>query len=242
MNWSLEIEAFMKVLGFRRGDASVCNYRHSRRKIDITVHGDDFIIVAPEAGLKWEISEMAKKFEVKTDMLGPEKHMKQEVKFLNRKIRWGEKGIEYESDEKHVPMILEELGLVDAKAVNTPATTSEMKEVASLIDADGEINDGDYMSPEDATAYRAIGARMNFLAQDRTDIQQACRCICMHMAKPVKGCCQLLKRAGRYLKGRPRCFQNFAFERGAGTITGFADSDWAGCSITRKSTSGGVIT
>ena len=33
---------------------------------------------------------MEKKFELKSDILGPEKHMKQEVKFLNRKIRWGE--------------------------------------------------------------------------------------------------------------------------------------------------------
>ena len=113
----------------------------------------------------------------------------------------GRNGSEYESDEKHVPMILEELGLVDAKAVSTPVTTSETKEVASVLNDNGEVNDDDFMSLDDATAYKTIGARMNFLAQDRTDIQQACRCVCMHMTKQMKGCSHLLERAARYLRG-----------------------------------------
>ena len=61
------------------------------------------------------------------------------------------------------------------------------------------------------------------------------------MSRPLKGCFQLIKRAVRYLVERPRGAQLFEFERGAFRLIGYSDSDWAGCQLTRKSTSGGVI-
>ena len=98
------------------------------------------------------------------------------------------------------------------------------------------------MDAASASTCRSIAARMNYLAMDRTDLQQACRCICAYMSRPLKKCCQLLKRMARYLKGRPRCVQLFPFEEMATGFRTYADSDWAGCKATRKSTSGGVIT
>ena len=138
-------------------------------------------------------------------------------------------------------LILQELGMQDSKAVTTPTSTAEAKELATVINEDGTIHEQEYMSDDEATWYRALSARMNYLALDRTDLQQACRCICAHMSRPLRACCQMLKRAARYLKGRPRCFQSFPFERDGGNIQTFADSDWAGCPLTRKSTSGGAI-
>ena len=50
-----------------------------------------------------------------------------------------------------------------------------------------------------------------------------------------------LKRLLRYLAGRPRGVYRFRFQHAPDEVTCFVDSDWAGCSKTRKSTSGGAI-
>ena len=84
-------------------------------------------------------------------------------------------------------------------------------------------------------------ARINYSALDRPDLQQASRCLAAHMSRPLKRCCILLERVARYLQGRRKCVQAFPFERASSTITTYADSDWAGCRLTRKSTSGGAI-
>ena len=48
----------------------------------------------------------------------------------------------------------------------------------------------------------------------------------------------LVKRIGRYLKGRPRAISTFAWQDRSANITAFSDSDHAGCEVSRKSTSG----
>ena len=97
------------------------------------------------------------------------------------------------------------------------------------------------MATKEATLYRSLAARCNYLRLDRTDIQQACRCITAHMAHPTHGCCALIKRTARYLVGRPRCVQLFPFSKLPTVLEAQSDSDWAGCKATRKSTSGGMI-
>ena len=49
------------------------------------------------------------------------------------------------------------------------------------------------------------------------------------------------KRMGRYIKGEPRLIQEFKFQSMPDNIEAYADSDYAGCIKSRKSTSGGVI-
>ena len=56
----------------------------------MTVHGDDFACTGTEADLCWLKQSMAKTFEITSKVLGPAKHHSQEVKILNRVIRWEE--------------------------------------------------------------------------------------------------------------------------------------------------------
>ena len=207
-----------------------------------SVHGDDFIIVGATEDLEWTVRGIEKRFDIKTEMLGPEPGMKQEVGFLNGRITWTAKRVAYEADSKHVGIVLNDLEMKDCKSVGAPMSPEDLKEAASVIDENGETDEGEYMDAASASTYRSIAARMNYLAMGRTDLQQACRCICAYMSRPLKKCCQLLKRMARYLKGRPRCVQLFPFEEMATGFRTYADSDWAGCKATRKSTSGGVIT
>ena len=50
-------------LGFRRGRVSACIFRHAKREISLTVHGDDFLSTAVAFGLDWFEHALLTKFE-----------------------------------------------------------------------------------------------------------------------------------------------------------------------------------
>ena len=91
-----------------------------------------------------------------------------------------------------------------------------------------------------ATRYRMIAARANYLCADRTDIQYAVKECCRGMAAPEVRHWNMLKRLARYLLGRPRMVWEYRWQ-GNEHVKGYSDSDWAGCKRTARSTSGGVI-
>eukprot|EP00974_Lingulodinium_polyedra_P022563 2176989-Lingulodinium_polyedra.AAC.1 len=54
--------------------------------------------------------------------------------------------------------------------------------------------------------------RMNYLAQDRTDLQRTVREIAKGMQAPTERHWPLLKRAARYLLHAPRCVIRFRYQ------------------------------
>ena len=93
----------------------------------------------------------------------------------------------------------------------------------------------------EATRYRAIGARCNYLQPDRPDIQYAVKEVCRLMSRPTARAWELLKRVGRYLKGCPRLIWMYKWQAPTSVVDITSDANWAGCRRTRKSTSGGTI-
>ena len=114
---------------------------------------------------------------------------------LNRVIRRTDKGWELEADLRHAELVIESLGLENCKPVSTPGVDQTGKD----IDEEEEV-----VSASEATRYRTIAARCNYLQPDRPDIQYAVKEVCRRMAKPTASAWEMLKRIGRYLKGRPR--------------------------------------
>ena len=208
----------------------------------MTVHGDDFTSSASTKNLEWLKRKFEEKFEVTAKLLGPEVGQEREIRVLNRVIRWEADGLVYEPDQRHAEMIIREFGLEGAGSVLTPGTRGE-QEVASAPDGvlgltvEDEIEE---MATADATQFRGLAARGNYLAQDRVDIQYACKEASRRMAKPRVGDWQLLKRIARYLVGAPRYEQRFRWQNRPSQLDIFTDSDWAGCKTTCRSTSGGV--
>jgi hypothetical protein len=257
MNW---VTAYTKVLvdeGFEVGRYSAQNFQHRKRDLAVSVHGDDFTCVGAEHQLKWLQGVFEKAFEVKVDVLGPnaERGHKQEVRVLNRVLTWQSWGIGYEADPRHAEIVIKEFGLEHCKSVTTPGTKDD---VAKSQQENGEnydnLNEGEFNGKEvvesdetkdltgsEATRYRAMCARLNYLAQDRPDIRYACKEASRWMAKPQSGHWILLKRVARYLKGVPRLMQRFEWQNSTQTLSTFVDSDWAGCKRTCKSTSGGAV-
>ena len=115
-----------------------------------------------------------------------------EGRLLNRVIRCTQKGWEVEPDQRHADLIIQELELEKANAVLTPGEKEPKRK---------EGENEEELSGEEATRYRGIVARANYLAADRPDLMYATKEVCRGMAKPTKQDWHNLKRSGRYLVG-----------------------------------------
>ena len=71
--WHDEYANFLTdVLGFTKGDASACVFRHAARGITTSVYGDDFTTAGSKEALDWFKQRMEQKYElVESARLGP---------------------------------------------------------------------------------------------------------------------------------------------------------------------------
>ena len=97
------------------------------------------------------------------------------------------------------------------------------------------------LTGSDATLYRAVAARLNYLAPDRPDIAFSVKEAARAMSAPRESHMKLVKKLGKYLKGRPRMVSKFKWQEMPEFLTTFTDSDWAGCLKSARSTSGGIV-
>ena len=102
------------------------------------------------------------------------------------------------------------------------------------------VEESPELGARDAKAFRGVAARCNYLVQDKVDLQYASKEASRRMAKPRLADWALLKRFGRYLLGAPRLVKLFRWQTLSKSVDVIADSDWAGCLGTCRSTSGGV--
>ena len=140
--------------------------------------------------------------------------------------------MDIEADQKHVPRLLEDLGLVQGNVV----TTLRVKLSAAESNA---IENSSILEREQPTLFRSGTMRCAYFAQDRADISEAIKCLARGMSKPTTGHMIQLKRVARYL---PRKAQQYpAQEKSKAHLEVHVDSDWAGDTVTRRSTTGVIV-
>ena len=61
------------------------------------------------------------------------------------------------------------------------------------------------------------------------------------MSRPSTRASEMLKRIGRYLKGKPRLVWKYCWQAEVTVVDVTSDANWAGCRRGRKSTSGGTL-
>ena len=93
----------------------------------------------------------------------------------------------------------------------------------------------------EATMFRGLAARLNFLARDCPNLQFPAKEVCRDMWVPTVASWKRLKRLARYLVTRKAVVFRYEWQDDGTLMTLFTDSDWASCRRTRKSTSGGVV-
>ena len=229
--WHTEFAEHLESMGFKRGYASACVFRHAKRGITTSVYGDDFSTTGPKDQLDWFKTTLEEKYElVELCRMGPGPDDDKAGKVLNRLVRWTDQGLEYEADPRQREKLLRDLQLEGANALSTPGTRQTAEQVA-----------GDQpLRPEQHTAFRAVAARANYVAADRPDCQFAAKEICRWMSSPTQESLAALKRLGRFLVGMPRVVYTYKWQS-ASHIDVYSDTDWAGCPRTRRSTSGGAL-
>ena len=205
---------------------------HKTTEMRLVVHGDDFTFLGYENDLDEIEAKMSSWYDIKVrGRLGDGPEDVKKIDILNRSITWTGEELIYRADPKHAEILIEELGLDEnSKGLSSPAEKEVEEEGDELL-----------LSSTETTKYRALTARANYLAQDRADIQFAVKELCTKMSAPTVGSWRCLKRLGRYLLVVRNVDVVFPSSIYALILDVFADSDWAGCKCTRKSTSGGFI-
>ncbi|GJW70420.1 ribonuclease H-like domain-containing protein [Tanacetum coccineum] len=104
------------------------------------------------------------------------------------------------------------------------------------VDTESKLgSDGDPVS--DPTLYRSLAGALQYLTFTRPDISYAVQQVCLYMHDPRAPHFTALKRILRYVRGT----LTFGLQIHASTtaqLTAYTDADWAGCPVTRRSTSG----
>ena len=126
--------------------------------------------------------------------------------------------------------LVSDLGLDDAKRVGTPG----VKQTFEMMSRDK------LLAAEKHTAFRAIGAKGNYLDPDTPEMHFAAKEICRWMAATSELGVQVLERLRRFLDSHRRLAFEFPFQT-ADKVDVHSDTDWSGCVRTRKSTSGGCL-
>ena len=235
-SWEREYSERLEAAGYIRGKSAPTTFFNPASRSRCVVHGDDFTFMAEDAELKRMANLMSEWYDIKVRaVLGPEENDDKEVVILGRTVRWKDNRNEYEADAKYARLVWEGMGLkADSQGLDGPI----LKESSKTVESDDEE-----LNRNEATNFRKIAATANYLSLDRPDIQYATKEICRDMSRPKASSWAKLKRLARYLVKFPRLvlkyFEGDEFEDMCLDV--MADSDWAGCLTTRRSTSGGVV-
>nr|GEX99319.1 hypothetical protein [Tanacetum cinerariifolium] len=145
--------------------------------------------------------------------------------FLGLQVKQKQNGI-FISQDKYVAEILKKFGFSKVKTTSNPMETSK----PLLKDKDGQ--------EVDVHIYRSMTGSLMYLTSSRTDIMFAVCACARHQVSPKVFHLHAVKRIFRYLKGIPKLDlwypKDSPFE-----LEAYTDSDYAGSSLDRKSTTGG---
>lgn len=152
---------------------------------------------------------------------------------LNRIVTYSEQdgSVSYEADPRHVDQMVRDLELDSCKPSRTPS------QKMSAADAQLKMTSAT-ISPDRVSFFRSLAMRASYVVQDRPDIAESVKCLSRRMHEPKECDFQELKRLVRFLKGKPRVLLTYHPQKFADTIHMYVDSDFAGCLLTRRSTSG----
>ena len=227
--WHCEYSGTLIEMGFDVGVASPCTFFHKAKSLRCAVYGDDLTTVGPKKYLDEFKANLEARYELKElARLGPGAGDDKEGCVLNRLVRWTARGLEYEADPRQCERLVKDLKLAGAKSVVTPGVKVSLQ----------QLGEDEPLEASKHSPFRAVAARANYVSADRPDTQFAAKEVCRWMAKPSAVALAGLKRLGRYLEGKPRLVYAYPWQA-AGQLEVYADTDWAGCPRTRKSTSGG---
>ena len=225
----------MQKLGFRRCKSDSNLYCHSSKQLYVLAYVDDLMIVGDPEQSKAFIDSLNKELLVKiTGRL----EAGSEHSFLGRKLRHNGDSIDILMSQQYIEEILKLYSMNSSSNIVNTTGSSALKRVQ---DSDTPLD------KEEHSKFRTAVGKLLWLAFVRPDCSYAVKELSRDVKGPTLESLAKLKHLLRYLNGtrhtvlRLRPTHRLTDWKSSLELVCFVDSDWAGCSKTRKSTSGSTV-
>nr|GFB28545.1 uncharacterized mitochondrial protein AtMg00810-like [Tanacetum cinerariifolium] len=218
--WYETLATYLLENGFQRGiiDQTLFIKRQQKDILLVQIYVDDIIFGATNKALCQSFEKLMKdKFQMSS--------MGELTFFLGLQVKQKKDRI-FISKDKYVAEILRKFGLSEGKSTSTP----NYAEKPLLKDSDGE--------DVDVYTYRSMIDSLMYLTSSRTDIMFAVCACARFQVTPKLLHLNAVKRIFRYLKGKHGLGLWYPKDSPFDLVA-YSDSDYAGASLDRKSTTGG---
>ena len=217
--WYERLRDFLLSNGFIMGkvDTTLFTKKIKKDLFVLQIYVDDIIFGSTNQEYCEEFAKMmANEFEM--SMLGELNY------FLGLQIKQMKNGI-FVSQGKYIKDMLKKFNLEDAKQISTPMGTN------GNLDSDASGN------MVDQKLYRSMIGSLLYVTASRPDVMFSV-CLCARFqSSPRESHLTATKRILRYLKSTPNV--GLWYPKGSNfELIGYSDSDYAGCKVDRRSTSG----
>ncbi|GJW68188.1 putative ribonuclease H-like domain-containing protein [Tanacetum coccineum] len=218
--WYKTLSTYLLENGFRRGtiDKTLFIKKNKGDILLVQVYVDDIIFGSTKKSLCVEFEQMMhKRFQISS--------MRELTFFLGLQVKQKDDGI-FISQDKYVAAIWNKFDFATMKTANTPIKTNK----ALLKDEEAE--------DVDVHLYRSMIGSLMYLTAFRPDIMFAVCACARFQVTPKVSHLHVVKRIFKYLKGQHKLglwyLRDSPFD-----LEAFSDSDYAGASLDKKSTTGG---
>ncbi|GJZ34434.1 putative ribonuclease H-like domain-containing protein [Tanacetum coccineum] len=218
--WYETLSTYLLDNGFQRRkiDKTLFIRRDKCDILLVQVYADDIIFGSTKKSLCTEFEKMIhKKFQMSS--------MGELIFFLGMQVKQKNDGI-FISQDKYVTEILKKFGFTDIKTASTPMETQKLL----LKDEDGE--------EVDVHLYRSMIGSLMYLTSSRPDIMFIVCACARYQVKSKVSHLHAVKRIFRFLKGQLKLGLWYPNDSPFDLVA-YTDSDYAGASLDRKSTTGG---
>ncbi len=203
------------------------------RNKSIFVYVDDLLIIGDLAKVQNTLQTLGKIFCLKD--VGSLDKGGSSIVFLGRELKRVGDSIAFKMKTGYLDADFENFRLMNCRSATVPGSST----VKHMYDGD------EALAVAAHRYYRQIVGRLQWLCPIRPDICFSVKELARNLNAPTKESEAQVKHLLRYLKGT----QNYQFvlrpqypgDQKSIEIEAFSDSDWAGCSKTRKSTSGFIL-
>ncbi len=232
-SWWKTIHGFIKSLGFKPCILEPCLYymMYKGHRVYLTIYVDDIVIACADLTI---LTEIKKRFCERFDMsdMGELEH------FLNVRVTRTKNYIQLDQST-YAEKIL-------TKYAAFLGPSNKVRKSPLPVDAMDRINctDSENSSQEeegvDNYPYRSLLGAMLYLSMNtRPDIAYAVGLLSRYASKPTKATCKLMTYLLQYIRGTVR--KGIRFSGKSFDMHIFTDADWAGDTVSRRSTTGYIV-
>ncbi|KAK1414914.1 hypothetical protein QVD17_30677 [Tagetes erecta] len=218
--WYETLSSHLMENGFKRGriDQTLFLKKKDKDLFLVQIYVDDIIFGSTS-------KELCKEYEAIMQSKFQMSFMGEMNFFLGLQVTQAQDGI-FINQEKYIKKILKKFSFENVQSIRTP------------LDKAHKLEPDESGKHVDQTYYRSLIGSLMYLTASRPDIMFAV-CLCArYQANPKESHLQAVKRIFRYLKGKAALGLWYPKD-GNFELHAYTDSDYGGCNLDRKSTSGG---